>query len=395
MLAVGGEGVVLASAWPGRSRPAPPPDPGRRARSPARPAAAGRSPRRRSAGSAPCRDRSRGSARRPRRRRSRDASTRSPSGVSSWIELDVPARRHSRRSPGCFLSSSPRRRRSGACPLVGGHAPDVAPTYRLRRRTGENKLHVLSLWLQAGRQPVPTGRDEASSEGGVTCPPMSSGCPRPDPSLVLESSFLSCPVRLPGRSQPADFSFTYTPARRPRRPGQRWSTWDDIGILAGPEPWPDWVITESAAIDTELGILKTGKEADVHPAGAGHRRPIGGARRQALPRPSTIGCSTATPATPRAARCATPATAGPTAKGTRWGRHGPGRPVGPGRVRLSRRSVVSRAAGALPGAAGRRRDLDGVHHPGRRHRRPAAGPDPARPGRCWRRTGTSSPRPCG
>ena len=46
--------------------------------------------------------------------------------------------------------------------------------------------------------------------------------------------------------------------------GQRWSTWDDIGILAGPEPWPDWLITESAAIDTELGILKTGKEADVH-----------------------------------------------------------------------------------------------------------------------------------
>jgi len=47
------------------------------------------------------------------------------------------------------------------------------------------------------------------------------------------------------------------------RPDQRWSTWDDIGILAGPEPWPDWVITADAAIDTELGILKTGKEADV------------------------------------------------------------------------------------------------------------------------------------
>jgi RIO kinase 1 len=45
--------------------------------------------------------------------------------------------------------------------------------------------------------------------------------------------------------------------------GQRWSTWDDIGILAGPEPWPDWVITSDAAVDTELGILKTGKEADV------------------------------------------------------------------------------------------------------------------------------------
>jgi RIO kinase 1 len=46
-------------------------------------------------------------------------------------------------------------------------------------------------------------------------------------------------------------------------PGQRWSTWDAIGVLAGPEPWPDWLITADAAIDSELGILKTGKEADV------------------------------------------------------------------------------------------------------------------------------------
>ena len=45
--------------------------------------------------------------------------------------------------------------------------------------------------------------------------------------------------------------------------GERWSTWDAIGISAGPEPWPDWVITADAAIDTELGTLKTGKEADV------------------------------------------------------------------------------------------------------------------------------------
>lgn len=46
-------------------------------------------------------------------------------------------------------------------------------------------------------------------------------------------------------------------------PGQRWSTWDDIGVSAGPEPRPDWLITADAAIDTDLGILKTGKEADV------------------------------------------------------------------------------------------------------------------------------------
>jgi RIO kinase 1 len=44
---------------------------------------------------------------------------------------------------------------------------------------------------------------------------------------------------------------------------QRWSTWDEIGVLAGPEPRPAWVITADAAVDTELGILKTGKEADV------------------------------------------------------------------------------------------------------------------------------------
>jgi len=31
----------------------------------------------------------------------------------------------------------------------------------------------------------------------------------------------------------------------------------------GPAPYPDWLVTELAAVDTELGILKTGKEADV------------------------------------------------------------------------------------------------------------------------------------
>jgi len=36
------------------------------------------------------------------------------------------------------------------------------------------------------------------------------------------------------------------------------------GATHGPEPIPDWVVTEFRAIDSELGILKTGKEADVH-----------------------------------------------------------------------------------------------------------------------------------
>ena len=44
--------------------------------------------------------------------------------------------------------------------------------------------------------------------------------------------------------------------------GDRWSTWDRAEH--GPSPWPDWVVTELAAEDTELGVLKSGKEADVH-----------------------------------------------------------------------------------------------------------------------------------
>ncbi len=44
--------------------------------------------------------------------------------------------------------------------------------------------------------------------------------------------------------------------------GDRWSTWD--GATHGPDPRPAWVITDHGAVDAELGILKTGKEANVH-----------------------------------------------------------------------------------------------------------------------------------
>ncbi|NGM14398.1 serine protein kinase RIO [Verrucosispora sioxanthis] len=43
---------------------------------------------------------------------------------------------------------------------------------------------------------------------------------------------------------------------------ETWSSWD--GALHGPQPHPHWLVTELAAKDTELGVLKTGKEADVH-----------------------------------------------------------------------------------------------------------------------------------
>lgn len=53
----------------------------------------------------------------------------------------------------------------------------------------------------------------------------------------------------------------------PLEPGldQRWSTWPSTTpSQRGPEPRPDWVPLAAAAWDTELGVLKTGKEADVH-----------------------------------------------------------------------------------------------------------------------------------
>ena len=45
---------------------------------------------------------------------------------------------------------------------------------------------------------------------------------------------------------------------------QRWSTWPETAhtLDRGPQPFPDWVVQHDGAIDTELGILKTGKEAD-------------------------------------------------------------------------------------------------------------------------------------
>jgi len=59
------------------------------------------------------------------------------------------------------------------------------------------------------------------------------------------------------------------PARRDRPPldtglpdEPAWSTW--LGAVHGPEPLPSWVVTDLGAVDADLGVLKTGKEADVH-----------------------------------------------------------------------------------------------------------------------------------
>jgi RIO kinase 1 len=66
---------------------------------------------------------------------------------------------------------------------------------------------------------------------------------------------------LPASQEPTALTFSTV------EPGddQRWSTWTAITpSQRGPEPWPDWVITSDGAIDTELGVVKTGKEADLY-----------------------------------------------------------------------------------------------------------------------------------
>lgn len=66
-------------------------------------------------------------------------------------------------------------------------------------------------------------------------------------------------------------------AAPPLPPGaDRWTTWGDGE--QGPHPRPDWVVTELGAADSELGVLKTGKEADVHLI----RRAVPGTDREAV-----------------------------------------------------------------------------------------------------------------
>jgi RIO kinase 1 len=56
--------------------------------------------------------------------------------------------------------------------------------------------------------------------------------------------------------------FQIEPDRPDDDPEATWSSFHKA--QQGPEPQPDWVITDRAAVDHALGVLKTGKEADVH-----------------------------------------------------------------------------------------------------------------------------------
>ena len=152
---------------------------------------------------------------------------------------------------------------------------------------------------------------------------------------------------------------------------------------AGPEPRPDWVVTSQGAIDTELGILKTGKEADVFLRRAGRpgrprRRRRDG--RQALPQQPSTAPSTAPRPTPRAAAIeALPRRARPQAQEharAAWSRPASGR---------SRSGTRSSGSGTLGLPVPYPVQIDGteilmewITVDG--ETAPAAGPDPAGPG---------------
>jgi RIO kinase 1 len=66
----------------------------------------------------------------------------------------------------------------------------------------------------------------------------------------------------PGQLDP-DYTFDYAVLDDPEDGSRFTRYWDLEPLMRGPEPVPDWLVTDRAAIETDLGLLKTGKEADV------------------------------------------------------------------------------------------------------------------------------------
>lgn len=88
--------------------------------------------------------------------------------------------------------------------------------------------------------------------------PSTLGASRSEPLTPYDVEHDAAQLDLPGHDGGAHDVDPTQPG-----PGQRWSTWRSVAKgQRGPEPLPEWLVTRDAALDTELGILKTGKEAD-------------------------------------------------------------------------------------------------------------------------------------
>ena len=95
----------------------------------------------------------------------------------------------------------------------------------------------------------------------------------PDDSVVTPSTTLPTPPTASAsptptpHPHPSPFPDDFVvPAFSTAEPddGQRWSTWPAATPTErGPRPWPGWLVTSAAAVDTELGVVKSGKEADL------------------------------------------------------------------------------------------------------------------------------------
>ena len=165
--------------------------------------------------------------------------------------------------------------------------------------------------------------------------------------------------------------------------GDRWSTWDQSAPTErGPQPYPDWLVTELAAVDTELGILKTGKEADVFLL----RRGVPGTDRSCLLAAKRYRAVRApdVPARQRVPRRpARPGVEGePGDRGAVRG--GPGDdldPVGERRVRRAEPALRGPACQCRTRCRYSDRAAAGVHRRAGRHGRAAAGRDQAGRGR--------------
>src|SRR5699024_5689908 len=141
---------------------------------------------------------------------------------------------------------------------------NMPSSVRCRRRRG--LWNIRSRRPPPGRTVVPVPRG-ALREGGADgrrradpcCPPF-----RPDLLSISQVLPQETPMTTPFDRDAFFAKSMYTLSLAELDDDQRWSTWPETAHVLdrGPQPFPDWVVQHDGAIDTELGILKTGKEAD-------------------------------------------------------------------------------------------------------------------------------------